>query len=444
MLTPNLQIENSRIKVQNIDVIKDCQKTYITSPITAGDTTLTVQSIVGASVGGYILVGKIGSETSEIIQIHASTAPSGSTITLKTTEVPLYNHPTDTTVTFIPYNQVEISRATTTTGTKTVLTTMDLAVDQEYSVYNDTTNTTGYAFARFKNESENTYSQYSAYQAYTHTERNKISTLVSSIQRRLPNKFSREDILGFIKDGFDEIYERKGKWTFEEATRDTSNSLTTGTEEFTLPSDLKENKREYIVWIGTEGHGELDFIDIEEFNKRYVGAARTTLSTAVTAGDTTLYLTDVDNFSDTGTGYIGSDEFTWTGRNTSANTLTGVSGVLDHAKGSTVVDENILGLPTNYTIWNGVGKLFPIPSSDYTGRTLIIDYYKDMPDVTNENASIPTSFFTPIRDYALSCAMERMGEITKADRYYQRFEKGLMLRIRREKLNQVTQLQVKE
>ena len=444
MNTPNVLLEDSQIKVSNIDIVKNCQKTYITSPITAGVSTLIVQNIVGAEVNGYILIGKIGSEKSEIVQIHATTAPSGSTITLKATELPLYNHPTDTTITFIPYNQVEISRATTTTGSKSVLSTMDIAVDQEYSVYNDTTNSTGYAFARWKNESFTTYSGYSTYQAYPSMERKKIGTLIDSILLRIPNKLSRSDVFGFIKDGLDEVYESKDKWSFEESTRDTTNSYATGTEEFTIPSDLKENKNEYIIWIGAEGKEKLEFIDVNEFNNNYAGQARTTLNGDVLAGATSIVLTDSSNFADSGTGYIGSDEFTWTGKTASTHTLTGVSGILTHDSGSVVVSEGVLGTPDSYTIWNGVGRLYPIPDSDNNGKRLIIEYYKNLADINTENDYIPTAFFTPIRDYVLSCVSERMGEMTKADRYYQRFMMSLQKRKSREKLNEYQQMQVLE
>ena len=68
MYKPNLIIENSILKVYNEDLIKNVQKTYVTSPITASDSTLTVQSITGAALNGYVMIRKPGSEKTEIVQ----------------------------------------------------------------------------------------------------------------------------------------------------------------------------------------------------------------------------------------------------------------------------------------------------------------------------------------------------------------------------------------
>ena len=61
----------------------------------------------------------------------------------------------------------------------------------------------------------------------------------------------------------------------------------------------------------------------------------TTLNGAISAGATTVTLTDASSFSTAGNGNIDGDSFAWTGK--SSNDLTGCSGIsADHASGVTV------------------------------------------------------------------------------------------------------------
>lgn len=63
--------------------------------------------------------------------------------------------------------------------------------------------------------------------------------------------------------------------------------------------------------------------------------AETTLNGAISAGATTVTLTDASSFTTAGNGNIDGDSFKWTGK--SSNDLTGVTGVsFNHASGVTV------------------------------------------------------------------------------------------------------------
>ena len=61
----------------------------------------------------------------------------------------------------------------------------------------------------------------------------------------------------------------------------------------------------------------------------------TTLNGAITAGATTITLTDASSFASSGNGSIDGDSFKWTGK--TSNNLTGCSNIsFDHASGVTV------------------------------------------------------------------------------------------------------------
>ena len=91
-------------------------QTYITSQAASGVGTLTVKNINNFAINQVLLIGKLGAEGSEIIKTHASTAPSGTTVTLAAN---LANtHPIYTKVTVILFDQIEFSHTTTATGAK--------------------------------------------------------------------------------------------------------------------------------------------------------------------------------------------------------------------------------------------------------------------------------------------------------------------------------------
>ena len=94
----------------------------------------------------YVGIGKPGEENSEVQQI-ASVA-GATTITITTVNFP---HATDTPIYRLDYNRVEFSRQATSGGSRTVLTTIAIQWDDEFTRYEDVTNTTGYASARFNN-----------------------------------------------------------------------------------------------------------------------------------------------------------------------------------------------------------------------------------------------------------------------------------------------------
>src|SRR3990167_11511243 len=70
----------------------------------AGATSITVKSIIGAAINNILFFREPGSESAEIIATHASTSPSGNTVTLAATLVE--SHPAGTKIYIIRANQV--------------------------------------------------------------------------------------------------------------------------------------------------------------------------------------------------------------------------------------------------------------------------------------------------------------------------------------------------
>ena len=160
----------------------------------ASSGTLTVKNINKFAINKILLIGELGEENSEIIKTHASSAPSGSTITLASSTV--YAHSAGTKVYIIQYDQVELSHTTTTTGSKTTLTTTlgtglaALEADDPQVVYQETEYTSGYYFARFKDSIAGTFSDYSDPLPYGGWASNQVGYLVDIALRRNSTGFT--------------------------------------------------------------------------------------------------------------------------------------------------------------------------------------------------------------------------------------------------------------
>lgn len=132
-------------------------QTFLSADIASASATLTVKNITGFAINQILLIGQAGNQGAEIIKTHASTAPTGSTITLASNTV--FPHSAGTLVTVLNFDQVEFNHTVTLTGAKTVLATVNVAANNSETLYNDLTYTTGYYFARFKNSITAAFSQ---------------------------------------------------------------------------------------------------------------------------------------------------------------------------------------------------------------------------------------------------------------------------------------------
>src|SRR3990167_287705 len=119
--------------VRNLELIKNREKTYLTAAVAVAGTTLTVRAVDSNAWADndWILVGEIGSKNAEILQING-TVSDGTSLTIDNAGSggARFAHAVNEPVYRTPYNQIEFSRATTITGSKTVLATNELQVDE--------------------------------------------------------------------------------------------------------------------------------------------------------------------------------------------------------------------------------------------------------------------------------------------------------------------------
>ena len=238
--TLNMDILSKTYQVNNTELTLGKKNTFLKADASASASTLTVKSIIGFTTDQILLIGEWGQEESEIIKTHASSSPSGTTITLASNTV--YAHNQGTKVYILDFNQVEISRAETASGSKTTLTTIDLQADQKETLYRDTSNTTGFGFARFKDDINTLYSPYSSATPYAGWSANQVGYLVNFALRQNKTNYTDnitvEFCLDTINSYLEELRGELKRWSslmeFDYDLGDTSR----GENTFSVPSNM--------------------------------------------------------------------------------------------------------------------------------------------------------------------------------------------------------------
>jgi len=134
------------------------QETRLTADVAAAATSSTVENNTGFATGDYVVFGALGEEMTEIVLLTSATG----TTTLGHTTGPIFAHSARTSVAQIKYNQAKIYTSDAEDGTYTLLTTVDLTLDQDETVYDDTTGTTATWYKiKYYNETTTALSSYS-------------------------------------------------------------------------------------------------------------------------------------------------------------------------------------------------------------------------------------------------------------------------------------------
>lgn len=244
----------------NKSLIKDKERTYLTAAAAAGATTLTVQSTDLAPAGtssdtwannDYILVGEFGEEGTEIMQMAAAVTSATSLTIDRSGETGGLRiaHPIGTPIYRLDYNRVEFNRNTTdSTSGVTVLTTSRIQPDDLYTRYEDTSNTTGYGFVRFNNETSGAFSSYSDgvnYEASGNASSRDPRTLWAMrkkvrdhLDEPTDDKITDEDINEAINDAQRDLAHMDILWSFYEGER--SFSAVANQFAYTIPATVQK------------------------------------------------------------------------------------------------------------------------------------------------------------------------------------------------------------
>ena len=223
------------IRIQHPDITGN-EKTLLTASAVAGATTLTVQNIEGFSVNNYLVLGTLGDEGTELVRVSSGTPPATSIITLASAIT--FNHAINTPVTYIPFSQVALYKATTKDGQYDIVgTVVDLEVDQDYTEIDDSAGTTTSWYRTRYLYPPATWSSYSGKIKGTGYTQNSLKKILEKANALCDDKdnstFTEDEKIDIVNDGYEQVVNRLEKADHKRFVKkgyaDVKNSYNTGT-----------------------------------------------------------------------------------------------------------------------------------------------------------------------------------------------------------------------
>lgn len=453
-----IQHINRSVRVDQVRIAENALvKSYLNADVAAASTTPTVKDIEGFAVGKYVWINPFG-VNSEIVAVHASTAPTGNTVTLASGLT--FAHTAGEEVLYIEFNQIEISHADTIGGVKSVLDTVDIiARDKEFR-YLDITETSGFYLARFKDSVGTTYGEYSDHVAYDGWATNTVGYIIESGMRELGASFSEKvtmrDCIRWINHGLREIKGKVRRWAEHFVYNHITDQTERGINIFTLPSDIYDSETDRsieAVRVGVDAG--LIYLSPGSFDVQMDEAKVTDCRTEAVATDTTLELDNSYDFDDSGSVsfYIAGVKYTLTYTSVTRDDATGgtakLNGIPASGDGAVTVtipvDTKIWqgeqeGMPHYFTVRNGQGELWPLPDADHDNQNIYIDYNTEAEVVDSEIDTIDYLRYDMISNYLtwrIECKVENDGKLDMKSGFYFKYKELLNDAIRTMRPNKV-------
>lgn len=358
--------------IRNYDLIKEREKTYLTLPVAPNATFINVRAVDNNAWADndWIIIGEIGSKNAEIMQINGSVS-DGTTLTIDRggSGGTRYSHSVDEPVYRIDFNQIEISRATSLTGAKSVLATIEIQPDDIYTRYEDIFNLTGFGFVRFKNSETGLFSDYSDAIPYIGLSSNSLGKMRQAVRRILGEQdfkfIDDEDIDEEINAKQREIAQER-LWSFFEdifscssvAYRQEypiSNKVVVGklyalTFKSTPLAKIDAHKFDILHWgssaIGTPTHFSIWQNKIRLYPTPATSAPSATLNGSITSSDDTITLNSANQFSPSGRVIIDDEVISYAYRTNTQllGCMRGTEGTTAaaHSDGADVIERDIV------------------------------------------------------------------------------------------------------
>lgn len=382
--------------INNTDLTRDKEFTYLTESVVSTGSTFRVQSLVGfqslsTSSGQIVCIGDIGNERTEILRTSSSTALSPTYKEVALLDAMQFDHPQDTKVYVIDWNRADIQWSASTTGAKTTIAAypVQIQADLKETHYVDTSQTSGFYFIRFNETIGNTNSDWSDPVAFGGYDDNSVF----AIKKRAVDE-SGEEIDGNVitHDYLNtslwaarrEYHQAPGKRPFRFVYNKIIGTALTGSYSIELPTDVEKPfgpQNIYNVKIGT--WPDMRWMDKKEWDFYYTNKNHSTLALPYTHNvSTSIWLANGQDFTDSATinvegASIGLSRIT--GEKNSFNIIT--HGSHDASGGSDVWQNASFGLPDRFTVWfNPGGSAYiyfnrPIDTL-YCNLNIYADYYR--------------------------------------------------------------------
>jgi len=438
-----IQHRNRTLRISLSEIVNNAlADSFLSADIAASSSTITIKDIGNFAVGKYVWINPFAAN-SEIIPVHASTDPSGNTLTLASNTV--YAHTAGETVYYVQFNQVEISHADTEDGSKSVLGTIGLLAREKIQVYLDLSETAGFYFTRFKDSVASTFGPYSDGVDYDGWEENTVGYMIEAglreISINLSEKVTIHDCLHWVNKGLREIKGKIRKWPEHFVYDFVTGQAQRGSNVVALPTNIYDSEtRRSIESVRIGDDLALMFIEPGAFDAEMDTSKKNTVRTEASSGDTTLEIDNSFDFEDSGIVhfYIAnvqySVQYTGVTRSTTSGVLTGVpaSGTgsisVTVPVGTNVWQDETEGRPRFYTIRNGALEFWPLVDASRDDQNVYLDYNTAATAVDSEGDVIDYQRFGMLESYLtwrLWCKSENNGILDKSNGFYTEYKEYL-------------------
>lgn len=440
------------ITVNNKDLILNAYHSNLNIQANSGDSTIDVYSILNFSTNQILMIGEPGNEGTEIISTHGSTSPTGNTITLASALTK--DHPKDTNVYVILFDQVEFSYSATISGANSVLGVSNVDSESEETQYIDITHSSGYYFTRFKNSIFGTFADYSDAIPFDGLDPNTVGYIFNSAMTDLKQNYTKEltyeKLLEWSNEMLRLVRGKLKKWNGYEEFDYVLGSVSQGVRSYVLPDSVysKNNNQSFMnVRIGNTL--PLLPMDHSEYLQATEDISYTEVTTAPSIGDTSIILDDTADLDDSGSVdiFVSGTKYTitYTTNTRSTNTLSGIpasgDGSITYAFPiDSQVWQNIREEePMYFSVWDGYMYIWPIINSDFEGRNIIVDFQTDITSINSDSDIIVGPRFDMLKHYLkwkIRAFTEKSGVEDLQDPAYFQFREILTDAIKNDRLNE--------
>ena len=390
----------------NLKLIDGKKVTYISSDLDKGSASGTVESIIGLAIDQVLLIGEFGNEQSEIIKTHASTTPTGSTVTFASNTV--FDHEPGTKVYILNYDRLEISHSATETGSKSVLSTINLQADQLETQYTDTTKTSGYYFIRWNNSITSDYSDYPDAIPYGGLGEDEVGNVIDYALRRNKTSFTDNVTHGFCIDEINSclryIRGKRKKWSRLQQFDYVLGQTSRGIYNFSLPSDIWDYSNKSILAIHFGTGSDLLYVDEREWNEKLEGVVHDTMASDASAGATTLTVSNGYDLPTSGSIMVIGQVITYTSIDRDTGILSGVPASGDGAITATLTEGDDVwqggyeeGAPEVFTIKEAKLYFWPLVNATNINKNAWVDYWMEVSTVDSDSDTLASSRFDMIK-----------------------------------------------
>ena len=384
----------AQIKISNdILELQENEKTYFETDKDSGQTSISANG-TNFAANDYVVLGKLGTEKSEIVRLSAATST-----TLTSTSATVFAHNRGDVISFTPYNQIVLERSTDAGSSYTPLTAVDIQADNHDTIIQRPTDAaTDYYRVRFYNSYSSLYSDYSDVIIGSGYADNSVFSIkkraLVSMGEKVGDLITNEFLNDSLWEARREFHGLLQRWSFRTKFNQIIANVLPGAWAVDAPTDLEDrntNKNILELRLGRQ-NWPLEYQDNARFRQNYLNVAHSRLDDPITTGSTTIVLTDSGDFDESGNIVIAGidssqtrDTVAYTANDEITNTLSGVTGIAVSKPASTEVWQNAtFGTPRAYNI-NAAKIYFDVPfADDIAGENVYMDYYSGLPDYDSD------------------------------------------------------------